>query len=399
MKKRIWIINEYAGSPYHGIEYRSYYLSKELIKLNYEVVIVSSNYSHLFKKTSKAGFENIDGIKYYWINTINYKDSKSFLRILKWFIFTFKLFFVLAKLEKPDYIIVSPMQTMPVIPALLYSKLRKAKLIFEVKDIWPKSIIDLGGLSPTNPFIKILHFCEKLAIKKSDAVVSSLQNYDEHIKELGIDKDFNWICNGFDEDILNHIEPLANEITNKISKDSFIVGYTGTVGIANALDYFLESMTYLKDIDVKLIIVGDGKEKESLMTRFSNNKNIVFVGRINKNQVLSAINLFDVCFIGWHDKSLYDYGISPNKIFDYMVSEKPILHSYSGKADIVQLANCGITVKAEKPKEIARGIRELYEMNELDREVYGKNAKSFLLENFTYKKLAEKYNKILINQV
>lgn len=395
--KNLWIINEYAGSPYHGIEYRSYYLAKELIKLGYNITIISSNYSHLFKKHSKPGHENIDGINYFWIKTLNYKKSNSFLRILKWFLFTYKLFFVNSKLPKPDLIILSPMQTMPILPALYFKKKYKVKLFFEVKDIWPKSIIQLGNYSKNNILIKILEICEKLAIKKSDKIISSLCKYDEHIKEIGENKTFEWVCNGFDEDLIHKTEPLPKKIEAKIPKKSFIIGYTGTVGIANALDFFIDSIKYLDDIDVKFVIVGDGNHKEFLENKYKNNKNIIFVDRIKKEQVLSIIKFFDICYIGWHKSDLYRYGISPNKLFDYMYAEKPILHSFSGEGDFVKFAKCGITVPAEDPLAISEAIREFILMNESQRILLGGNGKKYLLENFTYKQLSVKLDNILKN--
>ena len=70
MPKHIWIINEYAGSPYYGMEFRHYYLSRELIKLGYKVTIISATYSHLFK-IIKIWKRIIDGIDYLWLKTLN----------------------------------------------------------------------------------------------------------------------------------------------------------------------------------------------------------------------------------------------------------------------------------------------------------------------------------------
>ena len=109
MNKNIWIINDYAGSPYHGMEFRHYYLGKQLIKLGYSVNIISSNYSHLFKKLPEESKENIDGVDYLWLKTLNYGNSHNKKRALKWFIFAFRVFFLPFKLKKPDVIIVSPM--------------------------------------------------------------------------------------------------------------------------------------------------------------------------------------------------------------------------------------------------------------------------------------------------
>ncbi|HRV05220.1 MAG TPA: glycosyltransferase WbuB, partial [Candidatus Ratteibacteria bacterium] len=105
--------------------------------------------------------------------------------------------------------------------------------------------------------------------------------------------------------------------------------------------------------------------------------------------------LFDVCYIGWRDKNLYRYGVSANKLFDYMYSGKPILHSFNGKGDIVQITNCGITVKAENPEAIADGIMKLYNMSKEERKKLGENGKNYVVKYFNYEFLAGKLSRVL----
>lgn len=397
MNKNIWVINEYAGSPYHGMEFRHYYLGKELVKLGNKVTVVSSSYSHLFKHLPKEKRETIDGVDYLWLKTFNYGTSHDKKRVLKWFLFTFKVFFLPFSLKKPDVIIVSPMAPFPILPAWVLSKMYGAKLIYEVKDIWPLSLVALGGFSLNHPFIKFMGWFEKFALKKSDVIVSNLQNYGEHIKnDVGLDKDFEWISNGVDLDELKQIEPLEKDVEDLIPKDKFIVGYTGTIGVANALDSFCEAAKNLKDKpDIVFVIVGDGQEKQHLITNYGALDNILFIDSIQKKKVQSMLSLFDVCFLGWNKEPLYKYGTSANKIFDYMYSSNPILNAFSGGGDIVQIAKCGVSIEAQNPQAITNAVLKLYNMNKEEREVLGKNGKDYVLEHFTYEKLAKKYIKII----
>ena len=402
MKKTIWIINDYTGSPYHGMEFRNYYFAKEWVKQGYEVYIISASYMHLFKNLPKVKnnftFEKIDGINYLWVKVPNYGESTNKKRVLKWFVFTFKLFLLpIKKMKKPDVIIASPMAPFLVLPAYKFAREFNAKFIFEVKDIWPLSIIELGNINPNNPLIKMMDWCEKFAVKKADYIVSSLQNYGEHLKnDLNIDKKFIWINNGIDIEEVKKIEPLPEEIKNKIPKDKFIVGYTGTIGIANALDSFLESAKLLESYeDILFVIVGEGKEKNNLIKKYGGLKNVLFLNSIPKKQIQSMLSLFDVCYIGLKKENLFKYGVSPNKLFDYMYSGKPIIYAInSGKNNIVDLAKCGISVEAENSKSIADGILKLYKMPIEERSKLGQNGKKFVLENFTYEKLAQKYKEI-----
>lgn len=395
MSKNIWIINEYAGTPYYGMEFRHYYLGKEFIKRGNKVTIISSSYSHLFKNFPKQRKENIDGVDYLWLRTFNYGTSHSKKRVLKWFLFMFKCFFLPFMLKKPDVIIVSPMAPFPIFPAWILSKIYKAKLIYEVKDIWPLSLIELGGFNSTHPFIKLMSWFEKFAVNKSTEVVSNLQNYGNHIKELGIQRDFHWISNGVDLDEFKSIEKLQDNIIGQIPKDKFIVGYTGTIGVANTLDSFLDSYEFLESEDVAFVIVGDGQEKNNLINKCKDNKNIIFLDSILKKQVQSMLKLFDVCYIGLKKEELFKFGVSPNKLYDYMYSAKPIVYAIdSGKSNVVKTANCGVCAEAENSKDIAIAINKVYNMNQSKRIEIGQNGKEYALEHFTYKKLANKYGEL-----
>jgi len=401
MAKTIWIINDYAGSPYHGMEFRNYYFAKEWVKKGYEVYIITASYMHLFKNLPNVQknftFEKIDGINYIWTKVINYGDSTNKKRVLKWFEFTIKLLFLpFHKMKKPDIIIASPMSPFLVLPSYKLAKKFNAKFVYEVKDIWPLSIIELGNISPKHPLIKMMSWCEKFAVKKADLIVSSLQNYDEHLKsDLGINRDFLWINNGISLEEMKKNEPLDKSIEEKIPRDKFIIGYTGTIGIANALEYFLESAKLLQRYeDILFVIVGNGKEKENLVKKYGDLKNVLFLDSIKKSQVQSMLKLFDACYIGLKKENLFKYGVSPNKLFDYMYSAKPIVYAIdSGKNDIVKLAKCGISVEAQNSEAIANAIKKLYEMQKEQREELGKRGKEYVIEHFTYEKLADKFLK------
>jgi hypothetical protein len=94
----------------------------------------------------------------------------------------------------------------------------KAKLIFEVRDIWPLTLIEVGKISAKHPFIIFMALFERFALNRSDIIVSNLPNYGEYLQCLGIKKRFHWISNGVDLEELNDIEPLDLKIEHKIPK-------------------------------------------------------------------------------------------------------------------------------------------------------------------------------------
>jgi glycosyltransferase involved in cell wall biosynthesis len=402
MSKNILIINEYAGSPSYGMTFRHYYFAKEFIKKGYNTTIVSASFSHFLKKYPNMDGKNfqkekVDGVDFVWIKVIEYTKSFSKKRALKWIDFTLKLFFLDKHLnQKPDVIICSTTELFAILPAYYLSKKYKAKLVFEVRDIWPLTLVKIGGFSKKNILIKIMTFLEKFSLKKSDILISNLSNYSQHIKNLGISRTAEWVSNGIDLDEMQNIEDLPESIHNLIPKDKFIVGYTGKLGVSNAIVHLLQAAWLLKDNnDIVFIIVGEGQEKDALKAYADGLKNVIFIDQIKKMQIQSMLGLFDVCYIGLQKEDLFKFGISPNKLYDYMYSGTPVLQSINIENDIVEKSNCGICVEAENPDFIAEAVIKLHEMSEEQRGKLGKNGKVYVLQNFTYDKLAEKYISIL----
>ena len=403
--KTLWIINEYAGSPYHGMEFRHYYLGKELVKRGYNVYIITASYSHLFynKPEIKEDFtiENIDGINYLWIKVPEYKNSHDKKRVLKWFIFTFKTYFKLPmdQLSKPDVILVSPMAPFPIISGYKWAKKFKAKLLYEVKDIWPLTLIEIGGYSQNHPFIKLMEWFEKFAYKKADKVISVLPLAWKHMEQQGMDRNkFVYIPNGIDPEDYIINEPLPKEIEEKIPKDKFIVAYTGTIGKANALEYLIDAAYKLKDYkDIVFLIVGKGMEENNLKNKAKalGLNNVIFSPPVKKTQVQSVLKLIDVCYIGLRNEKIFEFGVSPNKLFDYMYAGKPILYAINSGNRPVEEANCGISVDAENPDAIANGILKLYNLSQEERSKLGENGKNYVLKNHTYKQIANRFEEFL----
>lgn len=402
MNKNILIINEYAGSLEYGMTFRHYYLAKEFVNQGNNVTIVTASYSHFLNKFPEMGnktykTEEIEGITYLWIKVIKYSKSFDKKRVLKWFEFMSKLFFISKYLDaKPDIIICSPTAPFSILPAYYLSKKYDAKLIFEVRDIWPLTLVEVGGFSIKHPLIRLMSWFEKFALNKSDIIVSNLQNYSNHIAELNIDRKAHWVSNGIDLEEMKNIKPLDVAVKKQIPSDKFIIGYTGKLGVSNAMSYLIDAANKLQSKkDILFVIVGSGQEEKKLKEQAQKLSNVLFINPIEKSQVQSILSLFDICYIGWNKENIYKFGVSPNKIFDYMYSGKPILHSTDTSNDIVKLSNCGLSVKAENCEEIKNAILEFYEMSSENRLKLGNNGKQFVLENFTYDKLAEKYINII----
>jgi glycosyltransferase involved in cell wall biosynthesis len=398
-KKKIWFINQAAGSPYHGMVFRTYYLAQEMVKLGHEVTIFSGSFSHnYFKLPETSGLfteQKIDGIKYVWVKLLPYPQSKSAGRVLAMFSFPFKLLFYRTD-ECPDAIIVSSPPPIPVLVGWLWAKLKRAKLIFEVRDIWPLSIEMLGGYGPKNPFIAFLRFVESFAYRQSDRVSSVLPKAFLHFESKGMVKDkFLYVPNGVIED--DHVpgySPTFQSLVDLKKSGSFIIGYAGTVGFANNLDVFLKAAVLLQEHqNIKFVILGEGSHKKGLIKDVEKLglANMVFLPAVAKKEIPSILEKFDLGYIGLMKEDLFKFGISPNKIFDYMFARLPIVMAIDSGNDIVQDANCGRSVPSCHPEDIASAIKELHDLRPEERLQLGDNGFQFVNSYHRYDKVVEAY--------
>jgi glycosyltransferase involved in cell wall biosynthesis len=399
-KKNIWIINQYAGSRYHGMNYRSYYIGRELVAIGHHVRLITGAFSHLLRvipeMNSRFKEEKIDGIDYIWVQTKHYSASKSFGRILGMFRFIFNLLLLKTEaFEKPDVIVVSSISPLPILNAYFWSRRYKAKLIFEVRDIWPLSLIELGNVSPYHPFVVFLQWIENFAYRKADQVISVLPNALQHMQAHGLDPEkFCYIPNGIDCQEAENRELYSNQIPNYNPDGKFLIGYLGTLGIANALDYFIETAEKLKGRnDIAFVIVGKGQEEAHLLKTIKEKglTNIAIYPGVPKDQVQSVLTQFDVCYVGWFKHPLYRFGISANKIFDYMLSRKPIIHGSNASNDPIKDAGCGLSIPAESANAISEAILYLKDKPAKERELLGKNGGEYVLRHHDYRQLASEY--------
>jgi glycosyltransferase involved in cell wall biosynthesis len=401
-RKCIWIINQYVGSPTHGMEYRHFYLAKEFIKKGFDVTIISGSYSHLYKSLPVIDghftFEIIDDIKYCWVKVPTYTSSISLGRFWNMFVFMLKLFFIpLKKCQPPHSIIISSPSLFPIINAKWLAHKYKSLLIFEVRDIWPMTIQALGKLSAYHPLVLLLSLFEKFGYRNSNFVCSVLPGAKQHMVSIGLQPSrFFYAPNGILLEEVEHPQPLSEEIKKVIPIDKFIIGYVGTMGVSNALTYLMNAVQLLQhETSIFFVLIGDGGEKAALKKMTDGLNNILFVESIPKQQVQSAIQLFDACYIGWNDEPLYKYGISANKLYDYMYSGKPIIHSFSSDNDPVAIARCGISCRAESPEQIKESILQMASLSTSARDEMGMNGKSYVLQNHSYDAIANQFIKVM----
>ena len=267
-----------------------------------------------------------------------------------------------------------------------------AHLVFEVHDLWPLTPIELGGMSPAHPFIRLMARAERDACASADTVVSILPAADRHLVTRGMPPErYVHVPNGISIADADAGEPLPDEqaeLVRSLRADGrFLVGYAGGIGRVNAIDDLLAAATLLRTAPVTFMIWGDGPERPALERRAAEAglTHLRFLGRIPKQSVRDALVRCDALYLGWKRSSVYRFGVSPNKLFDYMAAARPIVHATSAPLDLVAEYGCGVSVEAENPAALARAIEQIASLPAAERSELGARGRRQAEEQHDYR--------------
>ena len=396
----ILLINHYAGSPEYGMEYRPYYLAREWVSMGHNVTIVGANFSHLRIKQPKVKAECIDGIRYIWLETPTYQGN-GIGRIKNMLSFLWKLYSREKQINaghKPDVVIASSTYPLDTYPAHHIAKKYKAKLVFEVHDIWPLTPMEIGHMSKYHPFIMVMQMAENYMCRHVDKLISLVPKAEGHYLEHGLAKGkFVHIPNGVVVDKNSHGRgklpadyiALFNEWR---SKEKFILGYAGGMAKSNALTALVEAASMVQDLPMEMVLVGKGAEKTHLLSLVKKYglKQVHFLPPVSKDLVPDLLAQMDALYIGCQETKLYQYGVSANKIFDYMLAEKPILWAGNTGNNPVMEAQAGIAVPGQ-PADIAGAIRKMVAEDSRHLAQWGRNGSVYVKDKHNYRNLAEKF--------
>jgi len=410
----ILYLNHYAGSPALGMEYRPFYLAREWVRAGHRVQIVAADFSHVRARQPRAGDETIDGIAYRWLPTPPYQGNGAgrVWNIWRYLSQVWRQSHQLVRDFKPDVVIASSTYPMDIWVARRIARISRehanqrasgraagAVLVFEVHDLWPLSPIELSGMSPRHPFIRLCQAAEHAAYHDADVVVSMLPKVQGHMAAHGLDlAKLHIVPNGISLDEWTGTPPplqgdLAMLIDAQRAAGRTVVGYAGSMGLPNALDVLLDAAALLKTEPIAIVMVGDGHERARLAHRVADEglANVSLLPPIPKAMIPSLLARLDIAYIGWQRVPIYRFGIAPNKLMDYMMAGCTVLHSVDAGNDPVAESGCGLTVAPESAPAVADGLRRLAALPAEERRAMGQRGRAFVLANHTYPVLAQRF--------
>lgn len=404
----ILYINHYAGGPSYGMEYRPFYLAREWVRVGHAVTIVAASYSHVRSRqpatTARFTRECVDGVDFIWCDTPKYQgNGVGRVRNIVTFLLRLGQWRQWLK-HKPDVVIASSTYPADIAPARRLARRHGAELVWEVHDLWPLSPMELGRMSRWHPFILWMQHAENAACRDADVVVSMLPKADVHLRQHGMDaRKFTYVPNGVDptewaDTNAKHL-PEAHTLAIRVAREQghLLVAYAGAHGIANALDSMLDAAALTRNDPITWLLVGSGSEKLRLQTRVKTEGlgQVILLDPVPKAAIPTLLRAMDVLYIGLQNESLFRFGISPNKLMDYMMAERPILCAIAAGNDPVTDAGCGMTLEPENPKALADAARRMRSLPIDMRERMGRAGRAFAEKNHIYPVLAHNFIKAI----
>ena len=403
---RIWLINHYAVPPRYYPLARQNYFAKYLMRAGHEVTIFAASTVHnsdlnLIEDDTPYREDVVDGVHYVLIRCKSYHGN-GVSRILNMLEFARKLPGVCNKYPRPDAIVATSMPPMSCAAGIKLARKYGCRGIAEIADLWPESIVAYGIAGPRNPAVLYLRWLEKWIYKKADAVVFTMEGAYDYILEQGWEREIprskvHYINNGVDlEHFRYNREHFTVDDPDLTDPDTFKVIYTGSIRKVNNLGLLLDAAKELRDPRGRFLIWGDGDEREALQQRVAeeNISNVVFKGRVEKKYVPYITSCADLNIAHNTPSSLFRFGISFNKLFDYLAAGKPVLSDFPCPYNPAVLLHASLCVDDPTAQNIAQAVTQVAAM---DREQYNElcsNAEKAAVE-YDFRNLTNKLLQVI----
>jgi len=297
---------------------------------------------------------------------------------------------------KPDFVIASSAPPTVWELGLHCAKKYGAKYIAEFRDIWPLSLVEVQGLSPKHPAVIFFGILEKRAYRKADAIVATMPYAHDHVVGVsGVSRDkIHWMPNGINtkevDRMLEEAPPLPEELDRYLSENWCAV-YTGSLAKCEHVDFLVECFKEIKKPDIRLAIVGEGGEKENIQQLIDayELENVRIFDAVTREQVPSVLNKAGCCLATVEDLPIYKYGLSVNKLSEYLYSGKPTVFA-CGVMNIVKEAG-HYALPYNNVFIAAETIEKIRKLSEEELEELGQRGKSIIREKYDFASIGRKY--------
>ena len=397
--KQVWMLNHYAQEPGGAGGTRHFHLAEHLPAFGWQATVIAASVElntgrQRLTPDEAYRHQTIAGVPFLWIRTPEYRGSGGG-RAINMLAYTVRALLprYTRELSRPDAIIGSSVHPFAALAGAILARRHRVPFLFEVRDLWPQTLIDIGRLRERSPMTWILRCLERWLYRRAARIVVLLPRAVDYIAPLGIAENrVVWIPNGVDLALFPTIAPRSRS-----AGDPFVLMYFGAHGQANGLDNILQAMKRVAERTrpgtIHLRMIGDGPLKPGLMKLAEQLglSSVFFEPPVPKNAIPSLALQADAFIIAVLDlPRLYRYGISMNKIFDYLAAARPIIIASGAANNPVAESGSGITVPPNKPDALAQAILKIAQASEEERSRLGMAGRRYVEDHHGFGCLAER---------
>lgn len=399
--RHLWILNHYAQIPGGAGGSRHYSLARHLVRHGWEATVIAASTEHESggqrrEDVVKCAAEECDGFRFVWVRAPDYQGN-GLGRVRNMLSYTRRVLdpSTTRGLAKPDAVIGSSVHPLAAWAGARLAKRHGVPFLFEVRDLWPQTLIDMGSISPNGFAARALRKLELSLYEQADRVLVLLPHADRYIVPLGIPAEkIVWLPNGVELEGYPEPDPPAIGST-------FNLMYFGAHGQANGLDNILRAMGIVQaraDMQhVHLRMIGDGPLKTRLqgVADELGLRNVSFEDAVPKSAIPKLASEADAFLFNLIDAPVFRFGISSNKLFDYMAAGRPIVFGCDSSNNPVEEAGAGISVPPADPQALSNAVCDLVNSPPERRETMGAAGRAYVVSNHSFSSLAGKLAEVL----
>lgn len=395
----IWYVSKYASPPGSQGGMRGISLAKEFCKAGHQAILITSRANHLASfRTSEwkalgVGFKisQVGNVAMVCHQTLKYRRTSSLLRVLSWIHFELGLLRIpVRNIAPPSHIICSSLSLLTILNCYRLSKKHNAKLIFEIRDIWPLTLQTEWGLSNRHIIVKLLRCIERFGYQKSNLIVGTMPNLIEHVGGI-TESHAKVVCVplGLDEDAIKSALSLDNR---REHSGLFRVGYFGSVGRTNSLEFILRAAQEIgPEGGFQFDFWGTGDLLGQFAQKYSELPNVKFHGAVPRQKLFQEASNSDIFVLATEESKEFHYGQSLNKLLEYMLIGRPVIAAFSGYRSMLNEAGSGLYTPSGDIDSFVRALIRVRNFSDKKRENLGRKGRSWALNHRTYDQLARIY--------
>ncbi|MDC0251929.1 glycosyltransferase family 4 protein [bacterium] len=409
-KPVVWLINHYGGRQGKVRSERTWRVAEGLAKGGFRCILISASHHHIRSEEIAADeIETLvseqDGYEFFAVSTRAYVgNGLDRMRNMHDFYRGLKRLFLGTALPKPDLVIASSPHPFTFLFANWAKKKTGVAVVLEERDIWPRSLVELTGTPAWHPVVLLFDWMARRGYRGCDALVSLLPNSEAFLRERGLRGEFFCIPNGVGEsEKENEKETVPKDVEawfeSAGAAEKMTLVYAGAMGPPNALEQLVElaSVTDEEEKPYRILCFGDGVSRAEL-TATAKEKASDFLtvrGPVSRSVAKEIIERTDLCFISLRPSPIFELGVSPNKLFEYMAAGKPVVFSVNSSNNPVAESGGGVSVTPYAAKELDAALRRLAAMSEPERAELGEKGKAYVKEHHHWDQLGKEYASVV----